>query len=33
MVLLGFPVTWVVTDLAFAIYFYKYLKKQREKAS
>ena len=29
MVLLGFPVTWVVTDLAFAVYFCWYLKKHR----
>jgi putative MATE family efflux protein len=33
MVLLGFPVTWLVTDLAFAVYFYSYMKKQRGKAS
>ena len=32
MVLLGFPVTWVVTDLAFAVYFSRYLKKHREAA-
>ena len=30
MVLLGFPVTWVVTDLAFAVYFHRYLKKHRK---
>ncbi len=29
MVLLGFPVTWVVTDIAFAVYFYLYLQKIR----
>ncbi len=29
MVLLGFPVTWLTTDLAFAVYFYIYLKKHR----
>ena len=33
MVLLGFPVTWLVTDLAFAVYFYRYMKKQGGKAS
>ncbi len=33
MVLLGFPVTWIVTDLAFALYFSLSIKKQREKAS
>lgn len=33
MVLLGFPVTWLVTDLAFAVYFSLYLKKHRGKAS
>ena len=33
MVLLGFPVTWLVTDLAFAVYFYIYLNKQRRKVS
>ena len=33
MVLLGFPVTWLATDLAFAVYFYRYMKKQGGKAS
>jgi Na+-driven multidrug efflux pump len=33
MVLLVFPVSWLATDLAFAVYFYRYMKKQRKKAS
>ncbi len=32
MVLLGFPVTWIVTDIAFAVYFYLYLQKYRSSA-
>ena len=29
MVLLGFPVTWVTCDLAFAVYFCLYLRRHR----
>ena len=29
MVLLGFPVTWIVSDLAFAAYFYWYVRRNR----
>ncbi len=29
MVLLGFPVTWIVSDLAFAIYFYWYVQRNK----
>ena len=29
MVLLGFPVTWIVSDLAFAVYFYWYVHRNR----
>lgn len=29
MVLLGFPVTWIVSDLAFAVYFYWYVQRNK----
>ena len=29
MVLLGFPVTWIVSDLAFAVYFYWYMQRNK----
>ena len=29
MILLGFPVTWIVSDLAFAVYFYWYVQRNK----